>query len=117
MQETEAFISATDHKEKFPNSPSFILINPSISEIGKISKHILDKINKSLLSKAKVNQWKNTSDVISWFKNINNNKRPPFVNFDVENFHPSISEKLLIDAINFAKSLAEITEEDLSVIT
>ena len=116
MQETEAFISVKDHKEGFPNSPSFRLINPSKSEIGKISKHILDKINKSLLSNTKVNQWKNTSDAISWFKNINNKKQSSFVNFDVENFYPSISEKLLIDAINFAKSSANITEQDLSII-
>ena len=56
LQETEAFISVKSHKEGFPNSPSFRLINPSKSEIGKISKHILDKINKSLLSNTKVNQ-------------------------------------------------------------
>ena len=116
LQETEAFISVKDHKEGFPNSPSFRLINPSKSEIGKISKHILDKINKSLLSNTKVNQWKNTSDAISWFKNINNKKQSSFVNFDVENFYPSISEKLLIDAINFAKSSANITEQNLSII-
>ena len=99
LQETEAFISVKDHEEGFPNSPSFRLINPSKSEIGKISKHILDKINKSLLSNTKVNQWKNTSDAISWFKNINNKKQSSFVNFDVENFYQSISEKPLIDAI------------------
>ena len=34
----------------------------------------------------------------------------------VENFCLSISEKLLIDAINFAKSSANITEQDLSII-
>ena len=56
LQETEAFILVKDLKEGFPNSPSFRLINPSKSEIGKISKHILDKINKSLLSNTKVNQ-------------------------------------------------------------
>ena len=69
LQETEAFIFVRDHKEEFPNSPSFRLMNPSKLEIGKISKYFLDKINKSLLSNTKVNQWKNTSDAISWFKN------------------------------------------------
>ena len=48
LQETETFISVKGHKEGFPNSPSFRLINPSKSEIGKISKHILNKINKLL---------------------------------------------------------------------
>ena len=47
---------------------------------------------------------------------MDNKKQPSFVNFDVENFYPSISEKLLIDAINFAKSSANITEQDLSII-
>ena len=90
-------------------------INPSKSEISKISRHILDKINKSLLSSTKVNQWKNTSDAINWFKNINNKKQSSFLNFEVENFYPSISEKLLIDVINFAKSSANIIEQDLSI--
>ena len=105
-----------DHKEEFPNSPSSRLVNPSKWEIGKISKHILDKINKSRLSNTKVNQWKNTLDTISWFKNINSKKQSSFVNFEVERFYPSISEKLLIDGINFAKSSINITEQDLSII-
>ena len=75
LQETEAFISVKDHKKGLPNSPSFRLINASKSEVGKISKHILEKINKSILSNTKVNQQKNTSDAISWFKNINNKKQ------------------------------------------
>ena len=82
-----------NHKKGFPNSPSFRLINKSKSQIGKISKHILDKINKLLLNNRKVNQWKNTSDAISWFKNINNKKQSSFVNFDIECLYSSISEK------------------------
>ena len=116
MQEAEAFISVKDYKKGFPNSPSFRLINPSKPYISKISKHILDKINKSLLSNTKVNQWKNTSDAITWFKNISNKKQSSFINFDVENFYPPISEKLLIDALNFAKSSINITEQNLSII-
>ena len=116
LQETEAFISVNDHKERFPYSPSFRLINPSKSDISKISKHILDKINKSLLSNTKVNQWKNISDATSSFKNINNKKQSSFINFDVENFYPSISEKLVMDALNFAKSSVNITDQDLSII-
>ena len=65
-----------------------------------------------LLSNTKANQWKNTSDAISWYKDINNKKQSSFANFDVENLYPSISEKLLIDAINFAKSSANIIEQD-----
>ena len=85
LQETGAFILVKDHKEeKFLNFPSFRLINSSKSEIGKTSKHILDKINKSQQGNTKVNQWKNTSDAIIWFKNINSKKRSSFVNSDLE---------------------------------
>ena len=72
MQETEVFITVNDHKEGFPHTLSFRLINPSKSDIGKISKSILDKINKAIVSTTSVNQWKNTSDVIQWFKSIPN---------------------------------------------
>ena len=115
MQKTEVLILGKDNKEGFPNSPSFRLINPSKSKLGKISKHVLDKINKSLLSNAKLNKLKNTSDATSWLRNINNKKQSSFVNFDVENFYPSISEKL-IDAINFAKLSKNIKEQNLSII-
>ena len=85
MQETEAFITVKDHKG-FPHTLSFRLINPSKSDIGKISKSILDKINKAIVSTTSVNQWKNTSDVVKWFKNIPEKRVSSFVNFDVENF-------------------------------
>ena len=69
-----------------------------------------------LLSLQNIPKWENTSDAISWFKNINSKKKSSLLNFDVENFYPSISVKRLIDAINFAKSSANITERDLSII-
>ena len=69
-----------------------------------------------LLSLQNIPKWENTSDAISWFKNINNKNKSSLLNFDVENFYPSISVKRLIDAINFAKSSANITERDLSII-
>ena len=83
MQETEAFITIKDHKEGFPHSLSFRLIYPSKTDIGKISKCILDNINKNIILKSKVNQWKNTSEVISWFKDIKNKNKTTFINFDV----------------------------------
>ena len=103
MQETEAFITIKDHKEGFPHSLSFRLIHPSKTDIGKISKCILDSINKNIIQKSKVNQWHNTSEVISWFKNIKNKNKPSFINFDVESFYPSISIELFNDAINYPK--------------
>ena len=75
MLETEAYITVKDHKEGFPHILSFRLLNPSKSDIGKISKNILDRINKSLIAFTHANQWKNTSSVIDWFKNIANKRQ------------------------------------------
>ena len=73
-------------KKVFPHTLSFRLINPSKSDIGKISKSILDKINKAIFSTLGVNQWRNTSDVIKLFKSIPDNRVSSFVNFNIENF-------------------------------
>ena len=42
--------------------------------------------------------------------------KAPFFNFNTENFHPSISEKLLTDAVSYAKSLIDITKAEYSII-
>ena len=64
MEESEAYITVKDHKENFPHKPSFRLINPSKSELGKVSKRILDNINKYIIEHTKVNQWKNSASVM-----------------------------------------------------
>ena len=66
----EAFITLKDHKPNFANNPTCRLINPAKSEIGKISKQLLDRINTALVSKMKLNQWKNTKAVLTWFTGI-----------------------------------------------
>ena len=42
------FITLKDHKSKFQNNPTVRLLNPAKSELGRISKTILDKINVNL---------------------------------------------------------------------
>ena len=64
------FITLKDHKENFVKHPTTRLINPAKNEIGRISKSILDKINICLWEKLKLNEWKNTTDVINWFEKI-----------------------------------------------
>ena len=48
MHESEAYITIKDHKENFPEKPNFRLINPSKSDMGKVSKCILDQINQNI---------------------------------------------------------------------
>ena len=56
MYENETYITIKDHKENFPNKISRRLINPSKSDIEKISKTILDKIITKIVSLTNVNQ-------------------------------------------------------------
>ncbi|XP_068735679.1 stimulated by retinoic acid gene 6 protein-like [Montipora capricornis] len=48
IAERQAFISLKDQKENFANNPTCRLINPAKSEIGRISKQILQRINTDL---------------------------------------------------------------------
>ena len=63
MEETEAYITVKDHKDGFPHKLSFCLIKPSKSDIGKISKKLLEKIKKIVILNTNVNQSKNTTTV------------------------------------------------------
>ena len=91
MQESESYITIKDHKEDFPNKLSCRLINPSKSDIGKVSKQILDKINSNIRASTEINQWQNSKSVIDWFVNIRNKNKTTFFQFDIESFYPSIS--------------------------
>ena len=116
MQTSEAFITVKDHKESFNVSPTFRLINPSKTDIGRVSKQLLDGINKKLLLSTKVNQWKNTQSVIDWFSQIRGKRRCTFIQFDIENFYPSITAELFDKAIAFAKQHVDIPDLDLEII-
>ena len=115
MQETEAYIKIKDHKEEFPNKISCRLINPSKSSIEKISRDILDKINQQLKIITKVNQWNDTSCIIEWFNDFENKERLSFMLFDIESFYRSISENMFIKAIQSAKQITEISDEDINL--
>ena len=92
------------------------LLNPAKNELGRISKAILDKINLNLRNATKANQWKNTNDVISWFKSIKNKKNCRFISFDIKDFYPTITKKLLSKCLNFAETKVQITEDDKKIV-
>ena len=112
----EAFITLKDHKPNFENSPTCRLINPSKSEIGKISKQMLDRINCELANKLKLNQWKNTSAVLKWFNTFEHKEKCSFIAFDVIEFYPSISVDLLNSALDFASKHCSITADQREII-
>ena len=53
MDESEAYITIKDHKKNFPEKPRFRLINPSTSNMGKVSNHIFDQINQNISQNTK----------------------------------------------------------------
>ena len=116
MNKAKAFISLKDHKPDFENHPKCRLINPAKSQLGKVSKAILDKINSIIRTQTQVNQWRNTSEAISWFKEIKDKHRKSFISFDVVDFYPSITEDLLDKAIAWAKQFTEISDNDIVII-
>jgi len=61
-------------------------------------------------------QWQNSKSVIEWFKNIPNKRKCKFIQFDIEEFYPSISEELLNNSLKFASSHTDITEDEIEVI-
>ena len=111
-----AFITLKDHKPNFTNKPTCRLINPTKSEIGKVSKGILDRINSNITKTRNFNQWKNTASVINWFKSSQNHQRSSFICFDIENFYPSISQDLLNKALDFASNYDNITADERNII-
>ena len=93
LAEKEAFITLKDHKPEFHDHPTCRLIDTSKSEIGIISKRILDEINTTIIQKTQINQWKNTTSVLNWFNALQHKEDLSFICFDVCDFYPSIKEK------------------------
>ena len=56
MAKQECFITLKDHKEDYRTNPKYRLLNPTKSQLYKISKQTLQKINKTLKFKLNLNQ-------------------------------------------------------------
>ena len=62
------FITIKDHKSNFKTNPECRLINPAKTQIGRISKIIVQEICESLRLALNINQWSSTNDCIKWFE-------------------------------------------------
>lgn len=116
FMESEAFITIKDHKEEFPTRVKHRLVNPAKSNVGIISQKILTEINNKVRVATKLHQWTNTAGAIEWFKNIENKGEKRFFKYDIVEFYPSISEKLFLEAIEFAKQYVEIPTDDVELL-
>ena len=111
-----AYITLKDHKENFPNNVKCRLINPTKTNIGKISKTILQNINEQIRTKLKLQQWRSTTDALNWFKKLEDKKRLKFIQLDIVDFYPSITETLFNAAINFASQTTDISPTDKATL-
>ena len=110
------FITLEDHKSNFQSNPTVRLLNPAKNELGRISKTILDKIYVNLRNSLHLNQWKNTQEVIDWFKGIDQKEHYKFIMFDIKDFYPSFSKELLNDALTFAETIINLDDHDKKII-
>ena len=110
------FVTLKDHKENFKSSPSCRLINPAKTDMGKISKQIMEKIVSEVTQTSGYNLWKNTKSVIDWFKPLQEKQKMRFIQFDIESFYPSISETLLEKALAFSSTFSTIKTTELDII-
>ena len=62
------------------------------------------------------NQWKNTYNVINWFKIITHKTHCKFIQLDIKEFDPSITEETLNKALDFAADHTKISKEDIRLI-
>ena len=118
FSESCAFVTIKDHKENFEREKKCRLINPAKSQIGQISKQLLQKINTEVREATGLTQWQSTKAALDWFENIPNKKRMRFIQMDICEFYPSINEELLDKALDFASTKCEnpISEETRKII-
>ena len=112
----ESYITLKDHKENFPARITCRLINPSKTEMGRISKKILQRIVHEIREKTGLNQWRNTRDALNWFNSLQNTKNAKFIQADVEAFYPSITKELLLRSLAWAKTHTYISDLSIDII-
>ena len=51
-----------------------------------------------------------------WFKQISNKQNKSFIQFDIENYYPSITQEIMNKALDWAATFVNITEEERVII-
>ena len=116
MERRQAVVTLKDHKENFLNRPETRLINPTKSELGKVTKQKLVKILNTVRAKSGLTQWKSDHSVVRWFKALEDKSSLRFIEFDIKSFYPNISRDLLSKALDWCSTMVDIPEEDRDLI-
>ena len=78
----DVYILFKEHQPNFENKFQSRLINPSKTELGIISKNIIQNIVLNIQKTTHNNFWKNSTDTVEWFRNIKNKSKATFIQFD-----------------------------------
>ena len=115
-----AFVNYKDTKPNLstaaaPKEVPVRVITPSKSQLGRVAKIKLQKLNAQVRSATKANQWRQTRDATKWFEGLptpTRGKNYYFFQFDFLSFYGSIKETLLKKALQRAVGLEGVVAED-----
>ena len=65
------------------------------------------------MAKLKINQWKDISEVIDWFKKLEDKSNSKVIQLDIKEFYRSITEQTLNKGISFASNYTTNSAEDI----
>ena len=116
LTQREAHVTVKDHKTDFSNNTKCRLINPTKSEIGKVSRQILRAKIEIIKKKSQLNLLKDSSDLKTWYTNLRQKHNLSFIQWDFDSFYPSITKELLEKAINWAKQYVDFSEEEIEIM-
>lgn len=110
------YVTLKDRIEKFKTKLPCRLTNPAQIKIVIVSKAELEKINRAITNQIKYNKQRNNQTIIDWFKSIPNKTKARFMKFCIVEFYPSIIERLLDNALSYAKTLTTIPKNIIQLI-
>ena len=68
-----------------------------------MSKQTVGKINSDIIEKLKLNHWRIINAVLKSFSNVTDKSISRFIQFDMKEIYPSITENILQQTLKFAK--------------
>ena len=111
-----SFLTIKDHKENFPAQVSYRLISPTNSNLGAITKIMIQSLNLRIKETLGLNLCRSTKEAIDWFTGLKQKKKMVFLKFDIESYFPSISKSLLLQAFDFVRGFDFLSKFEAELI-
>ena len=113
MSLSDTVVTSFANWSELYNKSYFIEIKENI---GKINKAIIDTINRNIVRSTEINQWKKTSNVLDWYANYTDKNKAKFVQFDIENFYPSVKSESLYNSLQLGKEVTTVSDNEKSLL-